>query len=111
MGEVPADVPIQRRGSKYARIVTALLGIGPHEAIHVSTAGMKQLAMFRTELRRVAKRSTPRVVNAKRDADGKNLWVWLEPLNATVVNVSSSFKVPPVSTFTSPFAEVSQTLR
>src|SRR6266851_5379106 len=91
MGDVPVDAPIQKRGSKYARIVTALLGLGPMEAIRVSTGGMKQLAMFRTELRRVAKRSTSRVVNAKRDSEGKNLWVWLEPVDvSTKINVSGT---------------------
>lgn len=87
MGDVPADAPVQKRGSKYARIVKALLALPPNEVIRVSTGDMKQLAMFRTELRRVAKRSTPRTVNAKRDADGKNLWVWLEPVAVPVVYV------------------------
>lgn len=92
MGDVPEDAPAQKRGSKYARIVTALLGLGPMEAIRVSTGGMKQLAMFRTELRRVAKRSTSRVVNAKRDVVGKNLWVWLEPVanGGTITNINVS---------------------
>jgi hypothetical protein len=74
---VPAAT-VQKRGNKYARIVTALQGLGPNEAIRVSVGGVKQLATFRGEVRRVAKRSTPRRVLTRREADGKNLWLWLE---------------------------------
>jgi hypothetical protein len=106
MGDVP-EAPAQKRGCKYARIVTALLGLGPMEAIRVSTDGMKQLAAFRTELRRVAKRSTSRTVNARRDADGKNLWVWLERVEpSTKIDVASVGR-----TFASPVAQFREALR
>lgn len=105
MGDVPGDAPAQKRAGKYASIVTAMLGLKPTEAIRVSTNGMKHLAMFRNQLRKVAKRSTSRVVNAKRDADGKNLWVWLDPVYATRVTItypdgsrSEQPVMPPVDT-------------
>jgi hypothetical protein len=113
MGDVPVDAPIQKRGNKYSRIVTALLGLGPNEAIRVSTGGIKQLAMFRTELRRVARRSTSRVVNAKRDAEGKNLWVWLEPVDvqANVTRVTVTYPAGFADrTFVAPFDTIHQAL-
>jgi hypothetical protein len=79
IGEVPT-APVQKRGTKYARIVTALQGLKPDEAIRVHVGGMKELSMFRAEVRRVAKRSTSRRVLTSREKDGKYIWLWLEPI-------------------------------
>jgi hypothetical protein len=79
MGAVPKQ-PEKPAGGKYSRIVTALKGLKEGEAIEVATNGKKHLAMFRTEVQKVAKRSTPRRVLSSRDADGKTLWLWLATL-------------------------------
>lgn len=94
-GAVPKTPPIRPVAGKYSQIVTALKGLKEDEVVEVTTNGMKHLGMFRKQIQKVAKTKTNRRVLSSRDADGKTLWLWLEPTPVVDAKTAPASRIAP----------------
>jgi hypothetical protein len=81
MGAVP-EPPESRRLGKYARIVVALQGLKPDEAIHLRVNGPKHFQTAKKQLLALV-RPTGRRMLSSRNAENTEMWIWLEPKEET----------------------------